>query len=161
MNDKSIIDLAARISIMPEFASVESPLILRICEAYEAAKSDHQPDELPDCREAFEEWYLQQYNHFCKAYGHGKNGGEKAIFTWIAGWNTICGQIILRARKRESGLHGYEISGNTIYIGPMRPDRVKVADITCTIDWDETYTEEAKQRRIRDAERICRGLNRE
>lgn len=72
------------------------------------------------------------------------------------------GHLNEKAPKREvSGVHGYEISGNTIYIGPMRPDRVKVADITCTIDWDETYTDEAKQRRIRDAERICRGLDRE
>lgn len=66
-----------------------------------------------------------------------------------------------RLERESSGVHGYEISGNTIYIGPMRPDRVKVAEITCTIDWDETYTEEAKTRRIRDAERICRGLDRE
>jgi hypothetical protein len=59
------------------------------------------------------------------------------------------------------GVHGYEISGDTIYIGPMRPDRIKVADVTCTIDWDEAYTDEAKKRRIRDAERICRGLDRD
>lgn len=64
-------------------------------------------------------------------------------------------------KRESSGVHGYEISDNTIYIGPMRPDRVKVADITCTIDWDETYTEEAKARRLRNAERICRGLDRD
>lgn len=73
-------------------------------------------------------------------------------------FNAMRGSLV---RESGSGVHGYEISGDTIYIGPMRRDRVKVADITCTIDWDETYTDEAKERRIRDAKRVCRGLDHE
>jgi hypothetical protein len=56
---------------------------------------------------------------------------------------------------------GYEITDSTIYIGPMRADGRKVADIICTIDWDVTYTDEAQKRRIANAESICEAFNRE
>lgn len=64
------------------------------------------------------------------------------------------GELVERIRTYDGGF-GYEISGDTMYIGPMRADCRKVADIICTIDWDETYTDEAKVRRLQDAERIC------
>ena len=44
MSNSPQIDAAAKVSTMPEFSAVESPLILAICQAYESAKTV-QPDE--------------------------------------------------------------------------------------------------------------------
>jgi hypothetical protein len=113
--------------------------------ALEAAKPPQQPDG------CFHAWFMSE-PHRAKYFTSVPDGSHPAYMLAKEAWEH---------RRESSGVHGYEISGNTIYIGPMRRDRVKVAEIVCTIDWDETYTDEAKARRIRDAERICRGLDRE
>lgn len=185
MTDESLIEKLKRFkraALAPDDFYKGIDAAIAIVRQHEAAKaelpSSGQPDELTKViRRAVEEGnaeYWRPSNEHDAALREWKLGGFKGVEP--ARKQTNHGSVIdcisgslkkilspyLSAPKRESsGVHGYEISGNTIYIGPMRPDRVKVADITCTIDWNETYTDEAKQRRIRDAERICRGLDRE
>ena len=54
---------------------------------------------------------------------------------------------------------GYEICSDTIYIGLMRVDGMKVDSIICTIDWDDTYKEVYKNQRLKNAEKICLNWN--
>lgn len=45
--------------------------------------------------------------------------------------------------KRTQGPWGIEQSTNTLWIGPMRADGKKVADVVVAVDYDQTYTEES------------------
>lgn len=54
---------------------------------------------------------------------------------------------------------GMEITATAIWLGPMRRDGGKVADIVAQVDYCESYTEEAKQRQLGYAKTLVEAWN--
>jgi hypothetical protein len=53
--------------------------------------------------------------------------------------------------SRTKGPWGIEMTDKAQWIGPMRPDGVKINEIVCKVDWDDGYTHELKQRLLANA----------